>query len=152
MKLKGVWTRRPDMEFADKQGVNAAYALISRHPYTISTIDEFSKEYAAIFGEYELAVLRASCTGGKFNMVASCNQAWVLGGIWVAPDPKPEPVLLPGNEWKQTPFGKVQGPIVTSASSPNSTVTALSPVVKAELSAMIFAAVTDALETWAVKT
>jgi hypothetical protein len=141
MKVTGVWTRKPEMEFPDKQVVNVVWTLVSRHPYTIGTIDAFSREYAAIFGEGEIANLKASLVGGKFNMVMSPNENWVKGDkVWIAPEPKEDSVLKEGYEWVQTPFGKTQQPIRPSVG--------FNAAQKDELGAIVYEHVLEALRTW----
>lgn len=109
MQMTGVWSRKA-VEFADQQAIERAKTIIFRHPYTIATIPEFAAEYAAIYGQDELAVLKASLAGSKFNMVQTYNQAWVVGGTWIPPAPKVEEVLGPDEEWNtvQTPFGTIR--------------------------------------------
>src|SRR5512137_751253 len=109
VKMVGIYQRK-DVDFADIQAMQRAYGIVCRHPYTIANTPDFSAEYAAIYGSDELQVLKNSCAGGKFNMVQSPTQAWVIGGVWVPVPPKPEEVLKDGYVWQDTPFGRRQVP------------------------------------------
>ena len=141
VKMTGVWTRKPEIEFVDKLSMNAAWSLISKHPYTIATIDDFSKEYAAIFGADELTILKASLTGGKFDMIMSPNENWVKGEkVWIPPAPKEEPILKEGYEWVQTPFGKTQQPIHKEAG--------FNSQQKDDLGSIVYDHVLEALRIW----
>jgi hypothetical protein len=150
VKMTGVWTRKPELEFADKQVANNVYSLISRHPYTIATIDVFAKEYAAIFGDGELVILKASLRGGLFDLVMSPTEGWVKGNkVWIPPAPKEEPVLKPGNVWIQGPFGKTQVPEGTQ--HPQVIVTGFSDEAKQQLGAEVYEHVLLALNAWGSK-
>jgi len=149
VKMTGIWTRKPDMEFADIQAMQRAYSLICRHPYTIASTPEFADEYAAIFGADELQVLKDSLRGTQYSMVMSPNEEWVKGTkTYVPPAPKPERVLLPGNKWIDTSYGKVQVPKGQVTDGVPAAVSELSDEVKRELSSIVYEAVTAALKVW----
>lgn len=101
---RGVWTRKPEMEFVDLLTVNRVYDLISRHPASILSNEEFSKEYAQYFGEPELTILK-SRKDGKFDMVMSPNPAWVQGDKVELKASAPEPVPPPGFKFAEGPMG-----------------------------------------------
>ena len=151
IKLNGVWTRKPDLEFADAATVTRARALVSNHPWSIVNAAFNAAEYGALFGQDELEVLRKSAVGAHYNLVASATQKWVLGGTWVPLPPKAEDVLQTGMEWQSTPFGKRQVPIGTATQAVQTAVAELSPAIKQELASIVFESVTDALESWATK-
>jgi hypothetical protein len=111
MQMTGVYSRKT-VEFVDQQAIERARALINQHPYSIATLPDFAAEYAAIYGADELAVLKASCTGAKYNMVQSMTEAFVVGGAWVPAAPRADSeVLKPGFEWQyRGGFGRVQIP------------------------------------------
>jgi hypothetical protein len=150
VQMKGVWSRKT-VEFADAIAMNKARTCISQHPYTIATMEDWSKDYAEAYGAEELAILKASCRGSKFNMVQSFNKAWVVDGTFIPNDPKPEEVLKEGYEWQVWGTERRQIPIGTVAKAQPATVTGLDPDTKKELAAIVFDAVTHALETWTVK-
>ena len=150
VKLKGVWQRK-DVEFADEQAMQKARACISNHPWTIANTKSWADDYAAAYGADELAVLKASCAGSKFNMVQSYNQSWCPGGVWVPLDPKPEEVLKEGYEWQVWGTEKRQVPIGTVPAAQPATVIALDDKIRGEISAIVYKAVMDALETLSTK-
>ena len=151
MKLTGVWTRKPDLEFADAATVNRARALVSNHPWSIVNTAFNAAEYGALFGQDELDVLRKSSVGARYNLVASATQKWVLGGVWVPLPPKAEEVLKDGYVWQDTPFGRRQILAGQATTVPPAAVAELSPAIKEELASIVFQSVTDALESWATK-
>ena len=151
MKLTGVWSRKPDLDFADVETVNRARVAVSNHPWSIVNGLYVAAEYEALFGSEEMAVLRKSAVGAKYNMVASATQKWCLGGVWVPLPPKVEEVLKDGYVWQDTPFGRRQVPAGQATVAPPAAVTELSATVKQELAAIVFESVTDALEAWANK-
>jgi len=151
IKLTGVWTRKPEMEFADVATVNRARAVVSNHPWSIVNGNYMAAEYGALFGTDELEVLRKSSVGAHYNLVASATQKWVLGGTWAPLPPKPEEVLQPGNVWLDTSFGRKQVPADQATTVPPAAVAELSPAIKQELASIVFQSVTDALEAWATK-
>lgn len=149
VKMTGVWTRKLEMEFADKQTANNVYSLISRHPYTIATIEVFAKEYAAIFGDGELVILKASLRGSQFDMVMSPTEGWVKGNkVYVPPAPKEEPVLKPGYHWRQTSFGIDQVPDGPAAPLQHVIVDGFSDDAKQQLGAEVYEHVLLALKAW----
>jgi hypothetical protein len=148
MFMKGVWSRK-QVEFADLSAVNAARLVISNHPWSIANTPELAASYAAIYGADELTTLKASCAGSKFNMVQSPTQKWCLGGVWLAPDPPASDILQPGMEWQVWGTERRQVPIGAVSKAQPATVSELSVEVKAELAALVYGAVTDALEAWA---
>ena len=151
MKLTGVWTRKPDLEFADAATVNRARALVSNHPWSIVNTAFNAAEYGALFGQDELDVLRKSSVGARYNLVASATQKWVLGGVWVPLPPKAEEVLKDGYVWQDTPFGRRQILAGQATTVPPAAVAELSPAIKEELASIVFQSVTDAFESWATK-
>ena len=151
MKLTGVWTRKPDLEFADAATVNRARALVSNHPWSIVNTAFNAAEYGALFGQDELDVLRKSSVGARYNLVASATQKWVLGGVWVPLPPKAEEVLKDGYVWQDTPFGRRQILAGQATTVPPAAVAELSPDIRQEIAAIVFQSVTDALESWATK-
>ena len=151
MKLTEVWTRKPDLEFADAATVNRASALVSNHPWSIINTAFNAAEYGALFGQDELEVLRKSAVGAHYNLVASATQKWVLGGAWVPLPPKAEEILKDGYVWQDTPFGRRQILAGQATTVPPAAVAELSPAIKEELASIVFQSVTDALESWATK-
>jgi len=151
MKLTGVWTRKPELEFADIATVNRARVLVGNHPYSVCNLNYLAAEYGALFGADELEVLRKSSVGARYNMVASATQKWVLGGVWVPLPPKAEEVLKDGYVWQDTPFGRRQILAGQATTVPPAAVAELSPAIKEELASIVFQSVTDALESWATK-
>ena len=151
MKLTGVWTRKPELEFADVATVNRARVLVGNHPYSVCNLNYLAAEYGALFGADELEVLRKSSVGARYNLVASATQKWVLGGVWVPLPPKAEEVLKDGYVWQDTPFGRRQVLAGQATTVPPAAVAELSPDIRQEIAAIVFQSVTDALESWATK-
>jgi hypothetical protein len=149
-KVTGVWTRKPELVWTDRQAACVVYAIISRHPYSIGTIKDFPDEYAATFGADELKVLQDSLQGGKYNMVMSPNEDWVKGDkVYIPPAPKVDPTLREGMKWLTTPFGKVQVPAGQTTANIPTAVAEMSDEMKREMSSIVFEAVTAALKVWA---
>jgi hypothetical protein len=149
--IYGVYKRK-DIQFADQQAVERCKSLIGRHPWTIANTEEFATEYAQIFGVDELAILKASCSGGKFNMVISTNSDWVVGGTFVAYPPKAEEVLKPGYKWVNTPFsatGRTQVPEGQATANAPVAITELSENIEKQIAGIVFDSVTAALKAWA---
>jgi len=151
IKLNGVWTRKPDLEFADAATVTRARALVSNHPWSIVNAAFNAAEYGALFGQDELEVLRKSAVGAHYNMVASATRKWVLGGVWVPLPPKLEELLKDGYEWQQWGTERRQVPIGTVTAHPATAVAEISAEMREQIAAIVFQSVTDALESWATK-
>ena len=111
LKMTGVWTRRPDMEFATQQDLEKAkYYAMMMSPFTIRSSPDLRGEYASIYGTGELVELD------------------VKGGVWVRGVAKTEAVLTPGpdEEIQHTPFGDrivKKGSTVPASGTPIATIT-----------------------------
>jgi len=151
VKMTGIYQRK-DIEFADQQAVERAKVLLTQHPWTIANTPEFAAEYAAIYGADELTILRTSCSGGKFNLVQSPIAKWCIGGVYVPIPPKPEEILKDGYVWQDTPYGRRQIPKTQATIQPAAAMAEITTDVKQQLAAIVFDAVTDALEAWSKKT
>ena len=151
VKMTGIYTRKPDVEFADLPTISKVKALLSNHPWSIANTATLMQEYANYFGVDELEVLKKSCTGSKFNMVSSPVQKWVLNGVWVPEPPKPEEVLQPGMEWQVWGTERRQVPIGSTTMHPATAIAEISADTQKQLAAIVFDAVTDALEAWSKK-
>lgn len=142
-EMTSVWKRKV-IQYSDQQALESGKVISGMHPYTVVSDPEFSAEYARIYGQAELDILKKSCSTGKYNMVESRTQEWVQGGTYVAAPPKPEAVLQPGMVWQETPFGRRQVPAGTATTNLPIAVAELSALIKQELSAIVYDAVRKA--------
>jgi len=92
VKMTGVWTRKPDLEFADTQAMQEASFLAKfiANPFSIKTTPKLKAHYLEIYGADEEANLNAN------NMVQCSDERYVKGGIWV-----PTPKVTPRDAWME---------------------------------------------------
>lgn len=148
--VTGVWERK-HIERPDQQTVERVKALIGRHPYTICNAPELAAEYAELYTQDELQVLKASLPTRRYNMVQSYTKEWVQDGVWVPPAAKPDEQLKPGYQWQDTPFGRRQVPVGQATVQPQAAVAELTDGIRAELSAIVYEAVSQALKAWSAE-